>query len=465
MSTAPLIATPNPQLQLLELPLSRAILRLAWPTMASLMVVNLFNLVDAYWVGLLGTQALGGMTASAFLVWCIHSVGMLVGTGVNALVSRRIGEGRPDEAGRAAAHGLLLAGVLAAVGMLAGLALQAPLFRALHLEAGVQSASIAYLTPMLIGMPAIVGWYAIEALYRGSGDTFTPMWVISLSLGLNMLLDPLLIFGFGPFPALGIAGAAWATVLAHALAIVGCLWRLRRPSETASAIVPQLRLNEDGRTRLRPEIFATLLRVGTPIAASAFLFSMIYLLLTRVIADYGSPAVAAVGVGHRVEGLGYYVCVGFAAAAATLVGQNLGAGKFGQAERAAWRATAYAAVVVGALSLLTYLFAAPIMSIFADDPRVVAEGNTYLKIIALLEVGMALEVVLEGAFAGAGNSLPPMLVSVPLTLARVPLAFYFARTLGFGIEGVWWVISVSTGIKGLLIGVWFRLGRWKRSSL
>ncbi len=463
MSSAPLIATPKPQLQLLELPLSRAIVRLAWPTMASLMVVNLFNLVDAYWVGLLGTRALGGMTASAFLVWCIHSVGMLVGTGVNALVARRVGEGRPDEAGRAAAHGLLLAAVLAAVGMSLGLALQGPLFRALHLEAGVQTASIAYLTPMLIGMPAIVGWYAIEALYRGSGDTFTPMWVISLSLGLNMLLDPLLIFGFGPFPALGIAGAAWATVLAHALAIVGCLWRLRRPSSAITTPVPTLGLREAGRLRLRPELFASLLRVGTPIAASAFLFSMVYILLTRVIADFGSPAVAAVGVGHRVEGLGYYACVGFAAAASTLVGQNLGAGKAAQAERAAWRATGYAAAMVGVFSLLTYLLAAPIMSLFAGDPRVVAEGDSYLKIIALLEVGMALEVVLEGAFAGAGNSLPPMLVSVPLTLARVPLAFFFARH--FGIEGVWWVISVSTGVKGLLIGVWFRLGRWKRARL
>ncbi|MCK5798981.1 MAG: MATE family efflux transporter, partial [Deltaproteobacteria bacterium] len=415
MST-PLTATQgHVQLQLLKLPLSHAIVRLAWPTIASLMVVNLFNLIDTYWVGLLGTQALGGMTAAAFLVWCVHSVGILVGTGVNALVARRVGEGRLGDAGVAGGHGLILAGGLAFLAMLAGLMLQGTLFRALHLEAAVQGLAVAYLTPMLLGMPAIIGWYAIEAIFRGSGDTFTPMWIISLSLGLNMVLDPLLIFGVGPFPALGIAGAAWATIFAHVLAIVGCAWKLR-----SGPLRP--RLFSRGRSRLRLAIFGRLLRVGSPVAVSGFLFSMIYLFLTRLIADFGSPAVAAVGIGHRIEGVGYYICVGFAAAAATLVGLNLGAGEPARAERAAWRATVYATAVVGLISLLTYFLAAPIMAVFAQDPLVVAAGDHYLKIIALLEAGMALEVVLEGAFAGAGNSLPPMLVSVPLTVLRIPVA-------------------------------------------
>lgn len=456
--TTPLLTARGSDLQLLDLPPSRAILRLAWPTMASLMVVNFFNLIDAYWVGRLGTEALGGMTASAFLVWCIHSVGMLVGTGVNAVVARRVGEGRLEEAGLAGGHGLILAAVASAVALVVGLLSQGALFSALHLTPDVQRAATAYLTPLLFGMPLIVGWYTVEAVFRGSGDTFTPMWVISASLGLNMLLDPLLIFGFGPIPAFGIAGAAWATVFAHGLALVVAFHLLRRKTTH-----PRLRLRE--RLALRWELFGTLIKVGSPVAANAFLFAIIYIFLTRVIADFGSAAVAAVGVGHRIEGLGYYVCVGFSTAAATLVGQNLGAKKPGEAERVAWRTTGYATFVVGVLSVLTYFFAAPIMGLFSNDPAVVAQGDTYLKVIAVLEVGMALEVVLEGAFAGAGNSLPPMLISVPLTALRVPLAFYLAGRFGTGIEGIWWVISVSTGLKGLLIAAWFRLGRWKHSTI
>lgn len=237
--TTPLLTARGSDLQLLDLPPSRAILRLAWPTMASLMVVNFFNLIDAYWVGRLGTEALGGMTASAFLVWCIHSVGMLVGTGVNAVVARRAGEGRLEEAGLAGGHGLILAGVASVVALAVGLLSQGALFSALHLTPDVQRAAMAYLTPLLFGMPLIVGWYTVEAVFRGSGDTFTPMWVISTSLGLNMLLDPLLIFGFGPIPAFGIAGAAWATVLAHGLALVVAFTLLRRKT-----VHPRLRLRE-----------------------------------------------------------------------------------------------------------------------------------------------------------------------------------------------------------------------------
>jgi putative MATE family efflux protein len=443
---------------LLEMPLTKAIFRLAWPTMASLMVVNLFNLVDAYWVAKLGTHALGGMTASAFLVWCLHSVGMLVGTGVNALVAQRIGAGRRDLAGLAGAHGLLVAALLALVALLIGLTSQDWLFSAMGLSTGAQSAAIAYLTPVLYGLPAITCWYAVEAIFRGYGDTKTPMWVLCISLLINTVLDPMLIFGLGPFPALGIVGAAWATVLAHLFAFFGCLFLLRK-----TPVRPWMR--QDGRLLLSAKMLWSIFKVGTPVAASAFLFSVIYIFLTKIIAEFGGAAVAAVGVGHRVEGLGYYVCVGFAVASSTLVGQNLGAKNTQRAERAAWRTTGYATVVVGILSVATYLLAEPIMAAFTDDARVVAQGASYLRIVAILEVGMAFEVVLEGAFAGAGNSLPPMLVSVPLTALRIPLAYLLAKTYGLGIAGIWWAVSISTGLKGLLIGAWFRWGRWRGKAL
>jgi len=441
--------------RLVALPLSRAIFELAWPAMAATMLVNVFNLVDAFWVGRLGTAALGGMTASAFLVWCLHALGQLVGTGVNAVVARRVGEGQAALAGVAGGHGLALALGVAALTMLATLPVSWRLLGVLALGPEVRAAASAYLTPILYGFPAITCWYAVEATFRGSGDARTPMVVLGATLALNALLDPLLIFGWGPLPALGIAGAAWATVVSHALGVLAGLALLRR-----GPVRPWL--GEDG---LRPDLLWTLTRVGSPVAVSSFLFSVIYIALTRIIAGFGGPALAAVGVGHRVEGLVYFTCLGFAAAAGTLVGQHLGAGQPGRAERAAWHATGYAAAASLVLAILFFVAAPWIFTLFSDDPRVVAAGTVYLRIVALFEVGTAFELVLEASFAGAGNALPPMLVCVPLTALRIPAAYILAHRVKLGPSGIWWAISASTGVKGAVMAAWFRLGRWKQSEV
>ncbi len=442
-----------PAQPLIALPLPRAILRLAWPAMASMLLVNVFNLVDAFWVGRLGTDALGGMTASAFLVWCFHSVGLLVANGVSALVARRVGAGQPAEAGVAGGQGLLLALGLAAVVTTVGLAAQGPVLQAMGVSPAVRAAGVAYLTPILYGFGAVTLWFALEAHYRGSGDTRTPMLVLGGALALNALLDPLLIFGLGPLPALGIAGAGWATAASHLASVAAALRLLR---------------GRDIRPRLRPPDGAVLwamIRVGTPVALTALLFSVIYLLLTPIIARYGSAAVAAVGLCHRVEGLVYFTCVGFAAAATTLVGQHLGAQNPSLAERAAWWATgACAAVLV--LPIVAFVAAAPgIISLFSGDPAVAGYGVSYLRVVAPFDLFMSLELTLEGAFIGAGWSLPPMLVGVPLTAARVPAAHLLSARWGLGAEGVWWAIGLSTLGKGLLTAWWFRRGGWKAVRL
>jgi putative MATE family efflux protein len=440
---------------LVELPLSRAIFELAWPAMTATMLVNVFNLVDVFWVGRLGTAALGGMTASAFLVWCLHAVAQLVGTGVNAVVARRVGEGDVVRAGIAGGQGLVLALAVAALTMGLTLPVAGRVLGALALGPGVRVAAGDYLGPILYGFPAITCWYAVEATFRGSGDTRTPMIVLGATLALNAALDPLLIFGWGPVPRLGIAGAAWATVVSHALGVVAGLGLLRR-----SAVRPRL-----GSPALRPDLLWTLARVGSPVAVSSFLFSVIYIVLTRIIAGFGGPALAAVGVGHRVEGLVYFTCLGFAAAAGTLVGQHLGARQPRQAERAAWLSTGYAAAVCLVLAVLFFVLAPWIFALFSSDPHVIQEGTIYLRIVAVFEVGTAFELVLEGSFAGAGNALPPMLVCVPLTALRIPLAHVLAHRIRMGAPGIWWAISASTGLKGMVMAAWFRRGRWKAARV
>jgi putative MATE family efflux protein len=419
--------------------------------MGSMLLLNVFQLIDAFWVGRLGTEALGGLSAATFFVWSLHSIGMLAGTGVNAVVARRVGEGQPVGAGFAATHGLGLAIALGLLTAAVVLPLERTLIGLLDLGPGVQRAALAYLTPVLCGMPIITVTYAMEATFRGSGDTRTPMWVLGGTLALNGVLDPLLIFGFGPVPALGIAGAAWATVAAHGVGVLVGLRLLARRE-----VRPR-------RSPVRWALIATLVRVGLPIGLTNLLFCVIYIFLTPIISNFGDAPVAAIGVGHRIEGLAYFPCVGFCSAAATLVGQQMGAGRPLMAERAAWLATRYAVALVAGLSLVYFAFAEPIYRIFSADPQVVVVGAGYLRIIALFEVAMALEVVLEGAFSGAGDSVPPMVVGVPLTAARVPAAYLLARRQG--VTGIWWAISVSTLLKGAIVALWFRMGRWKRVAV
>ena len=439
---------------LTQLPLPRAIFRLAWPAMTSMMLINLFNIVDAYWVGKLGTDALGGMTASAFLFWCIQGAGLMVGTGVNALVARRVGQG--DVAGAAAAggHGLLLAAGLAVLVMAVTLPLQRSIFGAMALSQPVLEAAVAYMTPVLWGFPVIICWYAVEAIYRGSGDTRTPMRVLSLALVFNVLLDPLLIFGLGPLPGLGLAGAAWATVLSHLVGVIAAL-HLIAPRPTR----PRL-----GRV-LDHQVMWILIRIGTPIAVTSVLFSVTYLFMTPIISGFGDPAVAAIGVGHRVEGFAFFTCVGFSTAAATLVGQHMGAGNPDQAARAAWVTTGISTGLILVLSAAFFLGAPQIFALFSDDAAVIEQGTSYLRIIAVFEFALALELVLEGAFGGAGNSLPPMIVGVPITALRVPLAYLLSRGGALGVQGIWWAISLTTLLKGAVLAIWFRAGRWKRVEL
>jgi Na+-driven multidrug efflux pump len=185
------------------------------------------------------------------------------------------------------------------------------------------------------------------------------------------------------------------------------------------------------------------------------------MVLTRFITDFGAGPLAALGLGHRIEGMSYNVAVGFSFAASTLVGQNLGANKPERAEKAVWLNILYISLFLIFISLVFYFFGRHIIRFFIDDPDVIREGTQYLKVIALCEVFLGFEIVLEGAFSGAGNSLPPMLISVPLTWARIPLSLFFAHTLGMGSLGIWLSISLTTALKGIVMAFWFRRGHWK----
>lgn len=430
--------------------IQRTVARVALPAVASTLLMTLFTSVDSFWIGTrVGSAGLAAVTDSLFWVWLIIAFAEMISVGLTAVAARRHGERRAAEAARTAGATLIATLALAVVVAVAGLLLLGRMFALMDTPADVQALGTRYLGTYLVGAPLIFGFFAVDATFRASGDTRTPFRLLAASVGLTLVLDPVLILGLGPAPRLGIAGAAVATVATRAVAFVLGVAILRR----------RRMLRFDGPLRAVGTVF----RVGLPTAVTGVMFSLIYVFVARVAAPFGTPALAALGIGHRVESWLYTIGVGFGAAAAAIVGQNLGARSVERAEHAGWIATFYASLP-GLLALVLEL-AIPerLAGIFTNDPAVIAEGAHYLRIAAVSQLFICAEIVLEGALGGAGAAVFPMVTSTAITASRVPFSAWLAPL--WGTAGIWWTISLTAvGRAVAMMGLW-RSGVWKRKSL
>ncbi len=380
-----------------------------------------FNLIDSVWVGrLIGPAALAAVSTGGFYVWILLSLGEMVEVGLIAVAARRHGEGFPELAARAAAAAMTVPPEVARLG---------------H----------AYLGTWLLGGPLVFGFFAVEATFRASGDTRTPFLLLAASVLLSVGLDPLLIAGLGPFPKLGVVGAAAASVMVRGGGfVIGVAIALRRGL---------LRLGlPDWRA------VPTIVRVGAPLSLAGVLLSVIYMWLTRFTSRFGTPALAALGVGHKVEGLGFIAISGLALSASALVGQNLGAGLEERAREAVRLALRYCLLVTLTTAALFLTLPRALVALFTSDPAVIADGSLYLRVIAFAQVGQTFELILEGAMAGAGYTLRPQLVSTALTTLRLPLAAWWST--GVGLLGIWLALSVTAVARGAAMTLFWRSGAW-----
>ena len=431
-------------------PLDRAILTLAGPAVGTTLFQILFNITDTFWVGrTLGAVALAGVSIASYSVWVIVSIGELVGVGLTAVSARRHGEGEPRAAARAAGTGLVLAAVLGVSVGIAGVLLLSPLLAVMNAAPDVAQVAREFLVVQFAGAFLIYGYFVVAAAFRSSGDTRTPFILLGGSVLLNVVLDPLLILGIGPFPELGVYGAALATVLTRALAcIVGLGLLVRR-----GMILPDW----SGRTA------RTIARVGAPTMLTGVLFSLIYIWLARVTASFGTPALAALGLGHKIEGVNYMICIGFAIAAETVVGQNLGAGQAGRAKSAGWMTARFALIPATVIAIIFLVMPEALVRIFTDDPPTIAAAALYLRAVAIAQLALPFEAVLEGALAGAGFTLWPMTAVVSLNALRIPLAPLTAAE--WGLAGVWWLLSVTAIARALALVAFWRWSHWSASRV
>lgn len=439
-------------------PLLGALVRLATPVVVMQLCHTLYHWVDVMWVGRLGAAATAAVTTSFFAVWSMWALADLGGVAVAATVSRHIGAGEPGKAAYGAAQAALLAATLGIVVSLFGGPLAEPLFHVLGAPAEVVAPAVTFLRIVLGG--AVVSFLFVlgESTMRAAGDTRTPLVIVATSLGINAVLDPILIFGVGPLPAMGVAGAAAATVVSQFFAVAWfavLAWRRH----------PALPFDFAALRRPAPRYALALARIGVPFSLIGILYSIVYLWMAHVAAPFGTAALAVLGIANRVESLTYLVAVGFGLACEALVGQNLGAGRADRAERAAWLSTGLMVGLGLVVSIPMWIVPEWLIGWFTADAEVIARGVPYLRILALCQAFTALEIVLNGAFSGAGDTLPPSTISVTVSLIRIPLAGAMAHGLGLGLEGIAWTITLTCIVRALIVAGWFRRGRWKTKAL
>ena len=424
---------------------------LAAPAVAMIACNFSFNLIDTIWVGrLIGPAALAAVSTAGFYVWVALNLAAMVEIGLTAVAARRHGERDAERAARVAAASVVFAVGLGFLVAVAGWLVVDPMLRLMGVPPDVAALGHRYLSTWLLGCPLVFGFFAIEATFRAAGDTRTPFLMLAGSVGVSIALDPLLIAGVGPFPRLGVEGAALASVMVRSGGFVlGLVIALRRNLLRFSA--PDWRA------------VPAVVRIGMPLALAGVLLSVIYMWLTRFTSRFGTPALAALGIGHKMEGLGFLAISGFSLAASALVGQNLGAGQEGRAREAVRLTVTYCLVVTVTTAIAFLVIPAQLVALFTSDPDVIRDGVLYLRVIALAQIGQSFELILEGALAGAGYTFWPQVTSTTLTALRIPLAAWWSRA--FGLVGIWVALSATAVARGVAMILFWRGGRWRTARV
>ena len=435
-------------------PIGRAIILLAIPMVMEMVMESVFAVVDVFWVAHLGPNAVATVGLTESMLALVYTAAMGLSIGVMAMVSRRIGEKNPAAAAEAAVQGIALGLMVAAVTGTLGAIFAPRLLAIMGASPEVIAIGSGYTRVMLGGNAVILLLFLINATFRGAGDAAIAMRVLWLANWINILLGPCLIFGLGPFPELGVQGAAIATTIGRGTGVVYQIYRLMRRDGRIVIHRDQL--------QLRPAVMRTLLRLSGTGTFQVLVGTASWIGLVRIISTFGAQAVAGYTIGVRIIIFALLPSWGLANAAATMVGQGLGAGKPERAERAVWIAGLYNMFFLGTVGLVFVLFAEPIVRLFTTDTAVAPVAASCLRIVSYGYVFYAWGMVLTQSFNGAGDTWTPTWLNLCcFWLWEIPLAYLLAVHLGFGPRGVFLAITTAFSTLAVVSAILFRRGRWK----
>ena len=443
------------QLDLTKGPILKTLAHLALPIMASSFLATAYNITDMAWIGMLGSKAVAGVGVGGMYVWLSQGLVSLARMGGQVQVAQACGRGERKEAGKYAASALQLTCVFGFLFALVCLVFTKPLIHFFQLNDAV---TFSYANDyMKITCGLIIFSYlnmTLTGLFTAQGYSKTPFKANLAGLVTNMLLDPVLILGIGPFPRMEVAGAAIATVSAQMLVMLVMVVSVIRSGEGVNVIREASLFSLASK-----EHYAGICRIGVPTALQGTLYCGISMVLTRMVSVFGPGAVATQRVGGQIESISWNTADGFAAALNAFVGQNYGAGKNDRI-RKGYQVSLKILVIWGILVTAVFvIFPRPIAGLFFYEKDVIEIAVDYLVVIGIGEAFMCVELMTIGALSGLGKTKLCSVISIILTGARIPLAMLLTRT-GLGLNGIWWALSITSIVKGLVFhGVFQKIGR------
>ena len=427
---------------------------LSVPMVLEMAMESVFAITDIFFVSGLGAQAVAVVGLTEAVLTLLYALAIGLSMGVTATISRRIGEKKPEQANEVAGQTLLLGLVLSVLVGSVGVYFAEDILRLMGAEAEALEIGTHYTSVMLGGSITILYLFLINAIFRGAGDATIAMRSLWLANGINIVLDPLLIYGVGPFPEMGVTGAAVATTIGRSVGVAYQLYHLR-------SHFSRIRVNW---SHITPDwlVLKNLVKVSTGGVLQFLIATASWVALVRIVSTYSSAAVAGYTIAIRVVIFTILPAWGMSNAVATLVGQNLGAGKPDRAERSVLTIARYNVGFMLVVALVFLLFAEGIIRLFTQEPEIVANGISCLTYMAYGYVFYGIGMILVQAFNGAGDTMTPTYINLfCFWMLQIPLAYTLAKYAGYGPDGVYMAVALSESVLAV-VGIWaFRKGRWK----
>lgn len=456
MSTATPTAGPPP---LTEGSLARSLIRLSIPIVLANILQSAYQITDTFWVGRLNAEAVAAVSLAFPISFLMIAIGSGLPIAGAVLIAQLKGRGDERAMNHVAAQTLLMVLAVSVITSTVGYVLSEPIVRLMGAEPNVLPDAVRFLQFTFLGFIFVFGFYVYQSLMRGLGIVTTPMFIVLFTVLLNLALDPLFIFGWGPIPAMGVSGAALATLMTQALATIIGFTLLFRGNHGL-----RLKLRD-----FRPDwsVLCKAFLLGAPASAEQAARSMSFTLMTLLVAGFGTISTAAFGTGMRLINFVMIPAMGFSMATSTVVSQNIGAGKLERAERTNWVAVLLSFVVLEAIGIPLFFWARPFVTFFVPKGGASIDAAVdFIRLFAPTLGFVGIQQVITGTLRGAGNTTAALMQAIVTQwVLRFPLAYVLSRHTSLGVDGIWWAMSVSNPLGAVLTLAWFLGSDWQHTKL